>query len=204
MAERQVTADGESRPLPDPFLILATENPLEHEGTFPLPEAQLDRFFLKATLGYPTIDDEVRIVQAQLYAHPLSALGPAIDIAELHRIQHAVSGVYIDPIILRWLIELVRATRELDVVSVGASVRASLALERAVRAWALLHARPFVEPDDVVDLFEPVVAHRVILNPFRLAGQQDATGAGPRRLVDRCLERVPRPGIVPAAEDGAM
>ena len=146
MAEGQVTADGESRPLPDPFLMLATENPLEHEGTFPLPEAQLDRFFLKVTLGYPELDDEVRIVQAQLYAHPLGSVGPVIDVSALHRVQAAVSGVYLDPILQRWLIELVRATRELDIVSVGASVRASLALERASRAWALLHGRSFVAP----------------------------------------------------------
>src|SRR3954471_1446456 len=110
MAERQVTVDGESRPLPDPFLILATQNPLDHEGTFPLPEAQLDRFFLKTTLGYPDLDDEVRIVQAQLFTHPLGAIEPVIDTDALHRMHAAVSGVYLAPILQRWLIELVRAT----------------------------------------------------------------------------------------------
>jgi MoxR-like ATPase len=195
MAEGQVTADGESLPLPDPFLMLATENPLEHEGTFPLPEAQLDRFFLKVTLGYPDLDDEVRIVQAQLFTHPLGAIGPVIDIDALHRMQAAVSGVYLDPILQRWLIELVRATRELDIVSVGASVRASLALERATRAWALLHGRSFVAPEDVLELFQPVVGHRTLLSPFRL----DPTANGSERpavgLLERCLERAPRPGI---------
>jgi MoxR-like ATPase len=121
MAERQITADGESRPLPDPFLILATQNPLDHEGTFPLPEAQLDRFFLKTTLGYPSLDDEMRIVQAQRHAHPLGAIGTVIDVGALRRIQAAVEDVYIDPIIQRWLIELVRATRMLEIVDVAHS-----------------------------------------------------------------------------------
>jgi MoxR-like ATPase len=194
MAERQITVDGESHPLPDPFLILATQNPLDHEGTFPLPEAQLDRFFLKTTLGYPDLDDELRIVQAQLHGHPLDALGPVIDVADLRWIQAAVESVYIDAIIQRWLIELVRATRRLDFVTVGASVRGSLALERAARARALLQGRPFVEPEDVEALFEPVLEHRVLVNLYRLeAGNGDApTGLD---LTRRCLEIAPRPGI---------
>jgi MoxR-like ATPase len=195
MAEGQVTADGESRPLPDPFLMLATENPLEHEGTFPLPEAQLDRFFLKVTLGYPSLDDEVRIVEAQLYSHPLGSVEPVIDVGALHRIQAAVSGVYLDPILQRWLIELVRATRELDIVSVGASVRASLALERASRAWALLHGRSFVAPEDVLELFEPVVQHRTLLSPFRLDADANGDARNEVGLLERCLERAPRPGL---------
>ena len=109
----------------------------------------------------------MRIVQAQRHTHPLGALGPVIDVAALQQIQAAVEDVYIDPIIQRWLIELVRATRELDIVRVGGSVRGSLALERATRAWALLQGRPFVEPEDVEALFEPVLAHRVLLNPYR-------------------------------------
>jgi MoxR-like ATPase len=195
MAEGQVTADGESRSLPDPFLMLATENPLEHEGTFPLPEAQLDRFFLKVTLGYPALEDEIGIVQAQLYAHPLGSVEPVIDVADLHRIQAAVSGVYLDPILQRWLIELVRATRELDMVSVGASVRASLALERATRAWALLQGRSYVAPEDVLELFEPVVQHRTLLSPFRLDADGNGDGRPEVGLLERCLERAPRPGI---------
>ena len=193
MAERQITADGESRPLPEPFLILATQNPLDHEGTFPLPEAQLDRFFLRTTLGYPSLDDELRVVREQLHAHPLDTLGPGIDVEELRQIQAATEHVYIDPIIQRWLIELVRATRELEIVRVGASVRGSLALERAARAWALIHGRSFVLPEDVEVLLQPVLAHRVLLNPYRLDGdgRDDADGAD---LVSRCLELVPRPG----------
>jgi MoxR-like ATPase len=199
MAERQITVDGQSRPLPDPFLILATQNPLDHEGTFPLPEAQLDRFFLKATLGYPSVEDELRIVQAQRHGHPLGSLGAVIDVAALRRAQAAVEDVYIDPIIQRWLIELVRATRRLEIVSVGASVRGSLALERAARAWALIHGRPFVEPGDVEALFEPVLAHRVLLNPYRV---EALNGDGPLDvdLAGRCLELAPRPGIELSAD----
>jgi MoxR-like ATPase len=191
MAEGQITVDGESRPLPEPFLILATQNPLDHEGTFPLPEAQLDRFMLRTTLGYPNVDDELRIVQEQRHAHPLSALGPAIDIDEMRQIQAATEHVYIDPIIQRWLVELVRATRELEIVRVGASVRGSLALERAARAWALLHGRSFVLPEDVETLFEPVLAHRVLLNPYRLDGSESGDEVD---LMRRCRELVPQPG----------
>jgi len=195
MAEVQITVDGESRPLPEPFLILATQNPLDHEGTFPLPEAQLDRFLLQTTLGYPNADDELRIVQEQRDAHPLAALGPAIDLDELRRLQAAIAHVYIDPIIQRWLVDLVRASRELDVVRVGASVRGSLALERAARAWALLDGRSFVLPEDVETLFRPVLAHRVLLNPYRV----DAAGGeawSDSDLVRLCSERVARPGVV--------
>ena len=199
MAERQVTVDGESRLLPDPFLILATQNPLDHEGTFPLPEAQLDRFFLKTTLGYPSVEDELRIVEAQRHDHPLTALRAVIDAADLRRIQAAVEDVYIDPIIQRWVIELVRSTRELEFVSVGASVRGSLALERAARAWALIRGRPFVEPEDVEALFGPVLEHRVLVNPYRVDSANGDGFAG-ADLARHCLERVPRPGITLAAE----
>jgi MoxR-like ATPase len=194
MAERQITADGESRALPDPFLILATENPLDHEGTFPLPEAQLDRFFLQTTLGYPSLDDEMTVVQAQRHGHPLDRLEPVVDVEDLRQAQAAVEDIYVDPILQRWLIELVRATRELEIVTVGASVRGSLALEQAVRAWALILGRPFVLPEDVERLFEPVLAHRVLLDPYR-PDPPDGQGARGLDLARRCLERVPRPGL---------
>ena len=135
MAERQITVDGESRALPSPFLVLATENPLDHEGVFPLPEAQLDRFFLKAVLGYPLADEELRIVQAQRHGHPLDLLEPVIGIDDLRALQRAVEDVYIDPLLQQWVIDLVRATRELPGVRTGSSVRGSLALERGARAW---------------------------------------------------------------------
>jgi MoxR-like ATPase len=200
MAERQVTTDGESRRLPEPFLILATQNPLDYEGTFPLPEAQLDRFFLRATLGYPHLADELRIVQEQRHAHPLETLEPAIDADELRRVQAATEDVYIDPLIQRWLIELVRATRELEIVRVGASVRGSLALERAARARALVHGRSFVLPEDVEALFVPVLSHRILLDPYVLDGDREGSAASDAAdLMRRCLELLPRPGVVRSA-----
>jgi MoxR-like ATPase len=193
MAEHQITADGETRVLPIPFLILATQNPLDHEGTYPLPEAQLDRFFMRTTLGYPDAADELRIVQAQRHAHPLAGLGTAITADDLRAVQEAVEHVYIDPLLQQWVIDLVRATRELDVVDVGASVRGSLALERAARAWALLQGRAHVEPADVELLFEPVLGHRVVVNPYK--ADVAANGTRPRTLLERCLVVAPRPAF---------
>jgi MoxR-like ATPase len=190
MAERQITVDGLSRPLPSPFLILATENPLDHEGVFPLPEAQLDRFFLKAALGYPQPSEELEIVRAQRHAHPLASLTPALSLEELRQLQRSVEEVYIDPLLERWLIELVRSTRALPGVQIGASVRGSLALERGARAFALLEGRGHVEPDDIERLLEPVLAHRLLLAPAYTLSE---TEAEPKSLLERCLERAPRP-----------
>src|SRR2546422_5266901 len=118
MAEGQVTVDGVTRPLPDPFLLLATENPIEYEGTFPLPEAQLDRFLLKTALGYPDPDDERRILEEQRFGHPLRDLQPVLSLDEVRELQVAGQHVYVDPILRRWIVDLVRATRELDVVPI--------------------------------------------------------------------------------------
>ncbi len=196
MAERQITVDGQSRALPSPFLILATENPLDHEGVFPLPEAQLDRFFLKAALGYPQPNEELEIVQAQRHGHPLDRLVPVIGIEDLRSLQHAVEDVYIDPLLQRWVIDLVRATRELPGVRTGSSVRGSLALERGARAMALLHGRDHVEPGDVERLVEPVLSHRLLVShAYALDGEKSDEPAG---LLERCLESAPRPGAVAA------
>ena len=195
MAERQVTVDGSARRLPEPFLVIATENPIEQEGTFPLPEAQLDRFALQTGLGYPSEDDEVSIVVAQRHGHPLAALGPVISADEVRALQRAVEEVYTDELILRWTVELVRATRRVEGVAVGASVRGSLTLERTARAWALLHGRGHVVPEDIELLFLPVLGHRLLLTASFLAetralGREEALG----RIRARCLELVPPPG----------
>jgi MoxR-like ATPase len=193
MAERQVTVDGTTRTLPEPFFLIATENPIEQEGTFPLPEAQLDRFFLRASLGYPDEDEELRIVQDQRGGHPLDALSPVVGLADVVELQRAVDAVYVDPIVQRWIVALIRATRAVEFVSLGASVRGSLALERAIRAWALAHGRDHAEPDDVQQLFAPVVAHRLLLEPEFLSETDiDADEIG-RRVWARCLELAPRP-----------
>jgi MoxR-like ATPase len=193
MAERQVTVDGVTRRLPHPFLLIATENPIEQEGTFPLPEAQLDRFFIRTSLGYPDADDEVRILDEQRHGHPLSRLRPAVTLAEIDLLVAAVEDVYVDPLLKRWIVDLVRATRELDLVQVGASVRGSLALERAARAWALLHGRAFASPDDVETLFVSVIGHRLILAPELVVEEDLSRDEGVARVFAACLERAPRP-----------
>jgi len=195
MAEQQVTGDGVTRALPDPFLVLATENPIEQEGTFPLPEAQLDRFFLKTALGYPGEDDELRIVEEQVNAHPLAQLRPVVSLDDVRMLRHAVTEVYIDPLLRRWVIRLVRATRDADGVAVGASVRGSLALERAARAWALMNGREFVTPVDVEQLFLPVVMHRIVFTPsFVATAREIGWDAASERFRADCAERAPRPG----------
>jgi MoxR-like ATPase len=194
MAERQVTVDGAPRTLPDPFLVLATENPIEQEGTFPLPEAQLYRFFLKTDLGYPSIDEEVTILRDQRAHHPLVDLRPVVALDAVRELELALEGVYTDELLLRWIVELVAATREVEPIALGASVRASLALEHLARAWALLHGRDYVTPEDVELLFLPVVGHRVIFTPtfvaeHRAEGREAALEEF-RRLL---FSRVPRP-----------
>jgi MoxR-like ATPase len=194
MAERQVTVDGVTRPLPVPFLVIATENPIDLEGTFPLPEAQLDRFVVRTALGYPSEDEEVSIVTAQRHRHPIDELEPALSADELRTLQSGVEEVYVDELVLRWIVQLVRATRELDGVAIGASVRGSLMLERTARAWALLHGRDHVVPDDVESLFLPVLGHRIVLTSAYLA---ETRALGRTKLLEeirgRALEAAPPP-----------
>ncbi len=195
MAEQQVTVDGITRELLSPFLLLATENPIEYEGTFPLPEAQLDRFFLRAALGYPGLDDEVKILTEQRYVHPLENLAPVIGLADVQTLREATQGIYVDAVLHRWVVELVRSTREHESVVIGSSVRGSLALERAARAWALLDGRSYVLPQDVERLFVPVLAHRVVFTPSFVAR---ARASGWAQAIEEfhqsCLAIAPRPG----------
>jgi MoxR-like ATPase len=194
MAERQVTVDGVTRILPEPFLVLATQNPIELEGTFPLPEAQLDRFFLKTALGYPDAEEEIGIVREQRGGHPLKHVEPAVSLEEIETLQHAVEAVYVHDLLERWIIDLVRATRELDTVAIGASVRGSLALEKAARAWALLHDRDYVAPEDVEELFLPVIGHRILFTPaFLVEVRRLGWPETLRQFRARCLESCPRP-----------
>jgi MoxR-like ATPase len=193
MAERQVTVDGVTRSLPVPFLLIATENPIEQDGTFPLPEAQLDRFFLRTSLGYPDVEDELRILDDQLHGHPLRKLRPAVKLEELDVLFAAVEDVYVDPLLKRWIVDLVRATRSLDLVQVGASVRGSLALERAARAWALLHGRHFAVPEDVEALFVPVIGHRLMLAPELVVEHDLSRDEAVQRVFEACKERAHRP-----------
>jgi MoxR-like ATPase len=194
MAERQVTVDGVTRELSEPFIVLATQNPIELEGTFPLPEAQLDRFFLRTALGYPGTDDEVQIVRDQRHGHPLGDLETVVRLEEVRQLQDATEEVYVDDLLQRWVIDLVRATRDLDIVSIGASVRGSLALERAARGWALLSDRDYVAPEDIESLFLPVLGHRILFTPSFLV---EVRKVGRTQALEdfraRCLAAAPRP-----------
>jgi MoxR-like ATPase len=194
MAEAQVTVDGDTRLLPQPFLLLATDNPIEHEGTYALPEAQLDRFFMRISLGYPTPEEELAIVQDQQHGHPLADLHPVVTTMEVEALQRAVQDVYVDELIQRWIVGLVGATRQLETIALSASVRGSLALERAVRAWALIQGRSYATPEDVELLFMPVIAHRIVFAPsyfatIRKLGREQAL----QQLWECCLELAPRP-----------
>jgi MoxR-like ATPase len=196
MAEQQVTVDGVTRRLEDPFLVLATQNPIEYEGTFPLPEAQLDRFLVKTALGYPDAEDEGRIVEEQLAGHPLGRLTPVIDLDDIATLRRAVADVFLHEAVARWMVDLVRATRELPLVAIGASVRGTLALNRMARAWALLHQRRYVTPDDVEQLFVSVLLHRILFRPSFLAEIRDrGWEAASLEVRGRCLEVAPKPGF---------
>jgi MoxR-like ATPase len=194
MAERQVTVDGITHRLPAPFLVIASENPLDQEGTFPLPEAQLDRFAMRVRLGYPREDEEVSIVLAQRHGHPIERLEPVVNADELRALQRAADDVYIDDLVVRWTVQLTRATREVTGVALGASVRGSIALERSARAWALVQGRDYVEPEDIERLFVPVLGHRLLLTSAYVAetralGRDEAL----ERIREHCLELAPAP-----------
>jgi MoxR-like ATPase len=163
MDERQATIDGVTHKMPDPFLVIATQNPIEYEGTFALPEAQLDRFMLRIRLGYPSLADEVRVLDDQKLTHPLDDLEEVITGDELRGLQAAVREIYVDPVVSNYIVRLVAATRAHPDVYLGASPRGSIALYRASQALAGLLGREYVIPDDVKALAEPALAHRVII-----------------------------------------
>ncbi|MGQ9709542.1 MAG: AAA family ATPase [Anaerolineae bacterium] len=189
MEERQITVDGVTRPLPRPFMVLATQNPIEYEGTFPLPEAQLDRFFLRIRLGYPAAEDEIRILERQQYRHPIEELEMVASVEELLQAQEAIRAVYVAPAVKRYIVELTRRTREYPDIYLGASPRGSLTLYRAGQARAAISGRDFVLPDDVKALALPALGHRVIIGPT--ARMRDVTA---EEIVEEILRKVPVPG----------
>jgi MoxR-like ATPase len=165
MEERQVTVDGKTRDLPRPFLVLATQNPIEYEGTFPLPEAQVDRFMLRIRLGYPSSTDEIDILDRQQYRHPIEVLEQVVSVEQLINAQEAIKEVYISQSLKGYIVELSRQTRQHNEVYLGASPRGSLALHRTAQARAAMSGRNYVLPDDIKALAIPTLAHRVILGP---------------------------------------
>ena len=163
MEERQITIDGVTHEMPNPFHILATQSPVEYEGTFPLPETQLDRFLMRISLGYPSVSDEIIIMDRQRYHHPIESLQAVATSADVEMLQTAVKDVYVDDLIKQYIADLVGASRNHPATLLGASPRASLALYRTIQAKALISGRDYVLPDDVKALAEPVLAHRIIV-----------------------------------------
>ncbi|MBA3415122.1 MAG: MoxR family ATPase [Chloroflexia bacterium] len=192
MEEAQVTVDGVSHPLPRPFVVLATENPIDYEGTFPLPEAQLDRFLIRLSLGYPGRANELEMLERQHLAHPLETLETAVAVEELLEAQAAVRVVHVAPPIREYIVSLVEGTRAHEDVALGASPRGSLALYNTVRAWAAISGRDYVVPDDVKLLAEPALAHRVIVNPSARIKHVDS-----RVVVADVLTQTAVPGAQP-------
>jgi len=189
MEERQVTVDGVTHKMPAPFIVLATQNPIEYEGTFPLPEAQLDRFLLRIHLGYPSMTDEVLIMEAQQRQHPIDALGRVTGPDEIMSMQRAVKDIYVDPLIKQYIVSIVDATRKHASVYLGASPRGSLALYRTCQARSLLDGRDFVVPDDVKELAYATLGHRIIVSPSARVKNMTA-----KEVVGQALEMIPVPG----------
>jgi MoxR-like ATPase len=165
MAERRVSADGQTYSLRPPFLVIATQNPVDHEGTFPLPEAQLDRFLIRLSIGYPGLDEEAKMLSRLQHGHPIDDLNPVVSAADWIACQEAVREIHVDDKVKRYLLEIVHGSRMHDDIQLGGSPRASIALFRTAQAMAAIAARNFVIPDDVKRMVQPVLAHRVILRP---------------------------------------
>jgi len=189
MEERQVTVDGVTYPMERPFLVLATQNPIEYEGTFPLPEAQIDRFMMRVSLGYPSPADEMRVLESQREHHPLQDIGQAVSGDELRTAQDAVRQVYADDLIKEYIVELANATRRHPDIYLGVSPRGSLALFKGSRAYAALHGRTYVIPDDVKALLEATFAHRLIISPSARIKNVES-----RAVVEQIAQSVPVPG----------
>lgn len=188
MAERQVTVDGTTHSLPRPFMVIATQNPLEHEGTYPLPESQLDRFLMRIEVGYPSKQDELEILDAHGTDNPLDTLHPVVDSQTVSMLADHASTVFMAPGIKRYLVQIANATRDHSSLILGMSTRATLALQRASRVRAASQGRDYVLPDDVKHLAGPVLAHRLLLDP-----QARARGTPATRIVEDIMSSVPAP-----------
>jgi MoxR-like ATPase len=165
MGERRVSADGQTYALKPPFLVIATQNPIDQEGTFPLPEAQLDRFLVRLNLGYPSIDEEAQMLDRLQYSHPIDDLQPIVNAQEVIACQEAIREIHVDEKVRNYVLEIVHGSREHEDVQLGGSPRASIALFRTAQALAAIAGRDFVLPDDVKRMAHPVLAHRLILRP---------------------------------------
>lgn len=189
MEERQITVDGTTYPLPRPFIVLATQNPIEYEGTFPLPEAQLDRFLLRIHLGYAERNDEIAILRRQRQVHPLDQLQRVIAVDELLTLQEQIKEIHVDELIEEYIVAVVTATRNHEDIYLGASTRGSLALYRTAQAWAAVQGRDYVVPDDIKYLAAAVLSHRLIVTPAARVRNVSATA-----VIGDILNAVPVPG----------
>ena len=190
MEERQVSVDGKTHLLPEPFFVVATQNPIELEGTYPLPEAQLDRFLLRLELGYPQADEEMRILAEQVHEHPIHQLQPVMEVENLLELQAEVRQVRVGPEVMRYIVSLVGATRASPETRLGASPRGALALMRAAQAHAFLLGFSFATPDSVKTVAPHVLAHRILLEP-----QREYTGLSRKKLIGDILKEIPVPTL---------
>jgi MoxR-like ATPase len=191
MEERQITVDGHTYTLDEPFLVIATQNPIEYEGTFPLPEAQLDRFMLRIRLGYPTPQEEIAMLDSQQYQHPLGNIRQVVTVEELLAAQRAVRDIYLNHDVKKYIVDLVTMSRQHQDVYLGASPRGALALYRTAQARAAIIGREFVIPDDVKALAEATLAHRIIVGPN--ARIKDISASS---IVQNILTMIPVPGAM--------
>jgi MoxR-like ATPase len=190
MAEQKITADGVNYDLPPPFFLIATQNPIDHEGTFPLPEAQLDRFLMRLSLGYPQAESEIAMLQRLQLRHPINDLTEVASAAEVLECQRAVRTVHADEKVSRYIVQLIRATRDHPDLSLGGSPRASMALLHAAQSFAAVTGFDFVMPDDVKQMFAPVLGHRLILRPESRLRKKTVS-----RVLDEVLNAVPVPQV---------
>lgn len=195
MAERRITVDGTTYSLKPPFLVIATQNPVDHEGTFPLPEAQLDRFLIRLSLGYPSLDEEGKMLERLQKSHPIDDLAPVATAADILACQQSVREIFVDDKIRKYVLEIVHATRQHDDVSLGGSPRASIALFRTGQALAAVHGRDFVMPDDIKRMTLPVLGHRLILKPEARLRKRN-----PGHIVKEILDDVAVPVLKKAGE----
>lgn len=188
MEERQVTTDGTTRPLPPVFMVVATQNPIELQGTYPLPEAQLDRFFMRVSVGYPARNEEVRVMEMQMREHPIHGIKPVLTEEHVRFMQNAVTEAHIDRSLLAYIVDIVNATRKHPELQVGASPRGSLSLMRAAQAMVLLRGMEFVEPTVIKTLARHVLTHRLIVKP-----QARLKGTTETKVVEEILQGIPAP-----------
>ncbi len=189
MEELQVTVEGVTHPVPHPFMVMATQNPIEYEGTFPLPEAQLDRFLLRITLGYPNEDEELSIVDQQQLSHPIESLEAVACPEEISELQKVAREIYVDDLIKRYVISIINRTREHADIALGSSPRGTLALVRGAQGMALIRGRDYALPDDVKELAIPMIGHRIIVSASaRMRGLEGSD------LVEEIVNEVPVPG----------